>query len=97
MSNNSNPSHTELELDNEFDESTLRIGASPEVIQQLMEHAVRKATHRDKKRIYELEQKVADAEKMRCPYPGVVSMKKQLEEVCRSFTCRIDGWYSARY
>lgn len=46
-----------------------------------MEHAVRRATYRDRKKIYELEQKVADAEKWKCPYPGVVNMKKQLDEV----------------
>ncbi|KAK7683604.1 hypothetical protein QCA50_013442 [Cerrena zonata] len=84
MSNNPNPSQTDFGVDDEFDESTPQIypsiDASPEVIRQLMEHAVRKATYRDKKRIYELEHKVADAEKMRCPYPGVAIMKKQLED-----------------
>ena len=83
----SNPELAELELEvcDEVGTDTPPInspmGVSAGVVHQLMEHAVRRATYRDKKRIYELEQKVADAEKMRCPYPGVVHMKKQLDDV----------------
>ena len=76
------------ELEDEVETDTPPInppmGVSAGVVHQLMEHAVRRATYRDKKRIYELEQKVADAEKMRCPYPGVVHMKKQLDDVGHS-------------
>lgn len=86
MSNDSNPPQSGLNIDDETSTSTPQIdpsasAASSEVIQQLMEHAVRRATYRDRKKIYELEQKVADAEKWKCPYPGVVNMKKQLDEV----------------